>query len=390
MRITLVTETYFPQVNGVSRTLGQLVRVLEHAGDTVQLICPDYGESMTRAETLVVRSINPPFYRELYVPLPPFGRVRRAISSFAPDLVHIATEATLGLAALNHVRRRGIPVVSSFHTNFDQYASHYRVGWLRATTWRYLRWFHNRTLATYVPSRATIAELESHGFRNLALWPRGVDGQTFRPDRPGRQSVREALRFGPDDVVIGHVSRLAAEKNIEYLTSALEQVQTERPQSRLLIVGDGPARQDVQRRLGERARLVGYRTGDDLADHYAAADLFAFASLTETFGNVVLEAMASGLPVVALNAGGPGDILIPGETGILVEPTEPPARLAAALIGLVDDADARRRMSRAARAYAESQTWDAIMLDLRARYEAVVRSVREPVPSGTLGPAPGH
>lgn len=373
VRITLVTETYFPQVNGVSRTLGQLVRVLEEAGDTVQLIHPDYGEAATSEHQRLVRSVNLPFYKELYLPLPPFGEVRGAVDDFAPDLVHVATEATLGLSLLRHALKRKWPTVSSFHTNFDQYTAHYRIGWTRGTIWRYLRWFHNRTRETYVPSRATISELEARGFERLVLWPRGVDGTTFRPDREGRATVRETLGFAPEDVVIGHVSRIAAEKNIAYLADALALVVAARPKARLLIVGDGPARPGLEKRLGGVARFVGYRSGGDLADHYAASDLFAFASLTETFGNVILEAMASGLPVVAVRAGGPGDTVRPGVNGLLVEPTDPPARFADALIGMVDDAEGRRRLAVAARSYALSQTWDAIMGALRARYLDAIR-----------------
>ncbi len=372
MRITLVTETYFPQVNGVSRTLGQLVRVLTEAGDVVQLVHPDYGEAATLEHQRLVRSVNLPFYKELFLPLPPFGKVRRSIDAFVPDLVHVATEATLGLSILRHVLKRKLPTVSSFHTNFDQYMAHYRVGWTRGTIWRYLRWFHNRTRETYVPSRATISELEARGFERMVLWPRGVDGTLFRPDRQGRATVRQTLGFTPEDTVIGHVSRIAAEKNVGYLADALALVVAARPGVRLLIVGDGPARPGLEKRLGGVARFVGYRSGGDLADHYAAADVFAFASLTETFGNVILEAMASGLPVVAVRAGGPGDTVRPGDTGRLVEPADPPGKFADALIGLVDDATARRRMAEAARVYALSQTWEAIMGGLRDRYLRVV------------------
>ena len=382
MRITLVTETYFPQVNGVSRTLGQLVRVLEAAGDAVQLIHPDYGQPAAGAHHRLVRSLNLPFYRELYLPLPPFGRTGNAIDAFAPDVVHIATEATLGLAILWHARRRKLPVVSSFHTNFDQYADHYRVGWAKGTIWRYMRWFHNRTCETYVPSLATIADLKTRGFERLVLWPRGVDAGTFRPDRPGRVAVRAALGFGPDDVVIGHVSRIAAEKNVAYLGAALLRVAEARPGSRMLIVGDGPARPELEAALGGAARFVGYRSGADLADHYAAADVFAFASLTETFGNVILEAMASGLPVVAVRAGGPGDTVRPGETGLLVEPTDPPDAFAAHLIDLIDHPDRRHRMAAAARDYARSRTWDAIMGGLRDRYARIAAGEPSAVAGG--------
>ena len=371
MRLTLVTETFAPQVNGVSRTLGQLVNHLERAGDTVQVIHPDYGKPPAGPDHHLVRSRPLPFYREVSVPLPPFGAVHRAIDAFRPDVIHVATEATLGLSSLRRALRRRVPVVSSFHTNFDQYCDHYRLGWAKGAAWRYLRWFHNRTRETYVPSRATIADLEARGFERLVLWPRGVDGTLFRPDRPGRAKVREALGFGPDDVVIGHVSRLAPEKNVSYLAQALRAVGEARPDVRFLFVGDGPARAELEQEMGPNARFVGYQGGEDLADHYAAADLFAFASLTETFGNVVLEALASGLPVVAVRAGGVGEIGRSGETGILVEPSSPPSQMANALLGLVDSPALRHEMAESARAYALDQTWAAIMGRLRDRYLAI-------------------
>ncbi len=373
MRITLVTETYFPQVNGVSRTLRELVRHLTDRGDEVQLIHPDYGEAVEGGgRAHAVRSVMLPFYKELYLPLPPFRAVHRAIDAFRPDLVHIATEATLGLSALRFARRRRLNIVSSFHTHFDQYSRHYRVGWARGVIGGYLRWFHNQTRETYVPSQATIRQLEGFGFERLVLWKRGVDASMFRPDRPGREEIRRALGWTPDDVVIAYVSRIAPEKNVDYLADALAIVEARRPEERILMVGDGPSRGALERRLGGQARFVGYKTGEDLADHFAAADLFAFSSLTETFGNVVLEAMASGLPVVALRAGGVGETVRPGETGLLVEPTEPPDRLAAAILSLVERPDERRRMAEAARRYAESQSWDAIMGGLRDRYLSVV------------------
>ena len=388
MRVTLVTETYLPQVNGVSRTLGQLVRHLLERGDEVQLVHPDYGETGEGAESCLVRSMVLPFYKELRLPLPPFGILaHRAIERFRPDLVHIATEATLGLSVLVQARRRKIPTVSSFHTNFDQYSDHYRVGFAKGTIWRYLRWFHNHTLETFVPSRTTISALQGRGFERLILWPRGVDSSPLLyPDRPGRETVRRSLGFGPDDVVIAYVSRIAVEKNVSYLADALCQIAGARPNVRLLFVGDGPARGELERRMGAQAKFVGYRTGEDLADHYAAADLFAFASLTETFGNVVLEALASGLPVVALRAGGVGDIVSPGVTGTLLDPAAGPAEFAAALLALVDDAALRRRYADDARDYALSQSWYTIMEALRDRYHEIV-SARPLVPrrSNALG-----
>ena len=372
MRVTLVTETYFPQVNGVSRTLRELVRVLTESGDEVQLIYPDYGEAVDREKVHTVRSIVLPFYKELHLPRPPFGEVHRAIQSFQPEVVHIATEATLGLSVLRQALLRRHPVVSSFHTNFDQYSNHYHVGWAKKVIWRYLRWFHNRTRETYVPSETTIRELEGIGFERLVLWKRGVDSTLFRPGRPGRIDIRRALGWAPEDVVVTYVSRIAPEKNVDYLADALAIVASRRPEVRMLLVGDGPTRPTLERRIGSFAHFAGYRQGEDLADHYAASDIFAFSSLTETFGNVVLEAMASGLPVAAVRAGGVGETVGSGTTGILVEPEDPPASMAAALLELIENRERRLTMAAAARAYALSQSWDAIMTGLRRRYEVVI------------------
>ncbi len=369
MRLTLVSETYLPQVNGVSRTLSYLVSFLRERGDTVQLIHPDYGQPSESADDVRVRSVALPFYRDVLVPLPPFGAVHRRIAEFAPDIIHIATEATLGLSVLRFARRAGIPLVSSFHTNFDEYSRHYHLGWARGTIWRYLRWFHNATRETYVPSRVTIDDLTGRGFERLVLWPRGVDATLFRPDRPGRAAIRAAWNLGPEDILIGHVSRLAHEKNVTYLGAALRQVLEARPRAHVLVVGDGPSRGELEGQLGPRARFVGFQSGQMLADHYAAADLFAFASKTETFGNVVLEALSSGLPVVALGAGGVASIVESGQTGVLVEPEAPPDQFASQIIGLIDDQPRRREMGHQARCYAERQTWSAINERLRDRYQ---------------------
>jgi glycosyltransferase involved in cell wall biosynthesis len=227
--------------------------------------------------------------------------------------------------------------------------------------------------------------LEGRGFERLGLWPRGVHASFFRPDRPGRDRVRAEYGWAPDDVVVGYVSRIAPEKNVGYLADSLAIVAERRPQVRIMFVGDGPSREALEARMGASTRFAGYRTGDDLADHYAAGDVFAFASTTETFGNVVLEAMASGMPVVALRAGGVGEIVHDEETGLLLDPDAPPDAFARAVIRLADRVELRRRMALAARAYAESQSWDAIMDGLRDHYAQVIeqaRSARQPARTG--------
>ena len=188
----------------------------------------------------------------------------------------------------------------------------------------------------------------------------------------GRQVLRRKLGWSPDDVVVTYVSRLAPEKNVGYLADALAIVAARRPEVRILLVGDGPSRPALEQQIGAFARFAGYRRGEDLADHYAASDIFAFSSLTETFGNVVLEAMASGLPVVALRAGGVGETVQSGTTGILLEPSEPPARMASALLWLIEQPAERRRIAAAARAYGLRQSWDLIMASLRGRYQEII------------------
>lgn len=368
VRVTLVTETFFPQINGVSRTLGKLVDHLRSVGDTVQVIHPDYGAPPASPWDVTLKAVPLPFYKEVVVPLPPFGKVDRAVREFRPDLIHIATEATLGLHALLASRRWGAPVVSSFHTNFDQYTSHYRLGFIEPFVRRYLRWFHNRTRATFVPTPGLRRKLEAMGFERLHVWPRGVDACLFRPDRPHRETIRTQLGFGPETVVVGHVGRLAPEKNCGYLAEALEILGRHHPEVGYLVVGDGPIRAELERNLGPRGRFVGFRTGEDLADHYAACDLFAFAGLTETFGNVLMEAMASGLPVVALAVGGPADVVQDGITGRLLPGDTPPERFATALAQLIEHPDQRRQWAKQARQYAETQTWSAIMQGLRDHY----------------------
>ncbi len=294
MRITIVTETYFPQLNGVSRTLGELVRFLTENGDQVQLIYPNYGETAVGEQVHTVRSIAVPFYKELHLPLPPFGSAHRAIDRFRPHIVHIATEATLGWSILRFALRRRLAVVSSFHTNFDQYSGHYQVGWARGLIWRYLRWFHNQTRRDLRPvgnhdSCAATAWVSSGRYCGNGEWTAPCFGLT----EPAVWTCDSALGWSPEDVVITYVSRIAPEKNVEYLAEALAIVSARRPEVRILFVGDGPTRPILEKRLGPAARFAGYRKGENLADHYAASDIFAFSSLSETFGNVVLEAMAT-------------------------------------------------------------------------------------------------
>ena len=372
MRVTLVTETYFPQVNGVSRTLGELARFLTESGDRVQLIHPDYGAAAiasrftrsARSSSHSTRSFISPGRRS-------DRSIGRSIrfgprSSTSPPRRHWVAASSGSPCGAD------LPVVSSFHTNFDQYSRHYRVGWASGLIGRYLRWFHNRTRETYVPSETTIRELEHLGFERMVLWKRGVDSSLFRPDRAGRLEVRRALGWSAEDVVITYVSRIATEKNVDYLADALAIVASRRPDVRILLVGDGPSRPGP----GAADRVVRAVRGLS-AGGGPGRPLCGFGHLRLYQSDRDLRQRGPRGDGIGSSRGGPagggvGETVQSGSTGDLVEPSEPPARFASALLGLIEQPDERRRMARAARTYAVSQNWDAIMATLRDRYQSVI------------------
>lgn len=374
MRVTLCSETYFPQLNGVSRSLDRLVRSLIDAGDDVQLLIPEYPGGAGEAEACVrvdsFPSVPCPVYPEVRLPLARPRRVRRALDAFGPEVLHIATEGPLGYVALRQARARSIPAVSSYHTNFSMYARAYHASVLTPVVWRYLRWFHNRTAATLCPTRSMRDVLAGKGFSNVGVWSRGVDAELFSPERKCA-ALRREFGLAPDDLVLAYVGRLAEEKGLGLLLEAFEAITRERS-ARLLLVGDGPSRHGLQRRGVPGVVFAGYARGTRLAGLYASADLFLFPSVTETFGNVVLESLASGVPVVAFDVPGPRDILQDGVTGALARQVSSDS-LAQAAITLMDDAPRRVIMGRAARCYAREQTWSSVNDAVRQAYSRAVR-----------------
>jgi glycosyltransferase involved in cell wall biosynthesis len=386
LRIAIVSETWLPQINGVSRTLDRLARYLAAEGDRLLVMMPRYPQPPQLPETAEAEtfpSVGLPGYPEVRLPLAAPSRLRRRLAAFAPDVVHIATEGPLGLAALRAARQLQLPVVSSYHTNFARYLASYRLGALEAVAWRYLRWFHNRTALTLCPTPSIRRLLMERGFANVETWSRGVDGGRFRPGLRDPQ-LRRDLGFDSGDVVLLYVGRLAPEKNLAMLFAAFRQLQGPK---RLLLVGDGPLRRELERTAPAGVIFAGYRQGEDLARHYASADIFAFPSLSETFGNVLLEAMAAGLPVVGFPVPGPADLVRPGATGLLASAVDAPS-LATALQPLLEDSDLRRRLGQAARSYAESQDWDAVNAGVRTHYRRV-GSAAGPIAGPAVDEAPG-
>jgi len=321
LRLSVVTETWPPEVNGVSLTLSRLVQGLCARNHPVQLIRPrqtrvDQALSHSGYEELLMRGMPIPRYPELKLGLPAKRALINAWTLKRPDLVHIATEGPLGWSALQAARRLKLPVTSDFRTNFHAYCEHYGVGWLRKPMVSYLRRFHNLTQLTMVPTRALRTQLMEMGFENVQVVARGVDTKLFNPQRRS-EALRRQWGAGPDSLVMLVVGRLAAEKNLDVALQAHAAMQAHHPDVKLVFVGDGPLRESLQHRCPQ-AVFAGMRRHEELAGYYASADLFVFPSLTETFGNVTIEALASGLPVLAFDTAAASDWVQSHTNGWLV------------------------------------------------------------------------
>lgn len=329
LAIAFVTETYPPEINGVAMTVGRLVDGLRRRGHRISVIRPRQGRADAGGEfELALPGLPLPGYPELRFGLPAGRRLARHWRGERPDLVHVVTEGPLGWSAVNAARRLGIPVTSGFHTNFDRYSLHYGLGWLRPAVAAYLRTLHRRTRATMVPTEALAADLAGEGIAGVRVVGRGVDTGLFDPARR-RTALRAGWGVAGDGLACLYVGRLAPEKNLALAERSFAAIHARCPAARMVWVGDGPAR---ARLAAEHPghHFAGVRTGDDLAAHYASADLFLFPSLTETYGNVVAEAMASGVPVLAYRSAAAAELIASGSDGVSVAPGDEAAYVAAA------------------------------------------------------------
>jgi len=357
VRISYVTETYPPEINGVALTVDRFVRGLRARGHAVDLVRPRQPHEQECDSRTEWRSpgIPIPMYRDLRVGLPLVSRLKKRWSASRPRLVHVATEGPLGWAAIRAARACGVPVTSDFRTNFDQYSEHYGFGWLRGMVGGYLKYFHNATDRTFVPTRAMRKMLMQQGFERTEVVGRGVDAESFSPLHA---SAKLRASWGADEgtPVLLYVGRLASEKNVPLAFRAFEAVRARMPAARLVVVGDGPLREKLARAHPE-AIFVGPQRGAALAQHYASADIFLFPSLTETFGNVTLEALASGLLVVAFRSGAAAVHIDDCISGILIEPGDEQGFIAGAC-AVAHQFDSLSMMRLSARRAGVAASWD--------------------------------
>nr|WP_295081966.1 glycosyltransferase family 1 protein [uncultured Roseateles sp.] len=382
LRIAFVTETYPPEVNGVAMTIARIVEGLHRRNHDVQLIRPrqdaaDAAERSPRFHEVLMRGLPIPRYPNLRMGVPSKRALVQLWSLQRPDVVHIATEGALGWSALQAALHLKLPVCSDFRTNFHAYSRHYGIGWLYKPIMAYLRKFHNRTACTMVPTEALRQSLDQAGFKNLSVVSRGVDTQQFSPLRRS-QALREQWGVGPDDLVCLYVGRIAPEKNLTTLSAAFDAIARRDARAKLVVVGSGPQMPELQARH-PNAIFAGQRKGEDLAAHYASADLFLFPSLTETFGNVTTEAMASGLAVLAFDYAAAAQLIRKGENGLLV-PIDDAAGFVQAAVAAAADLAVCRALGVQAFETARALDWSSII----ARFEGVLEAVmqRAALPQG--------
>ena len=371
LRIALFTGNYNHVEDGVSRTLGRLVGHLLDRGHEVVVLGPTVDRPLDQPGRFVaVPSVAAPGRPEYRVSTGFPSPVRREVERFAPHVVHIATPDVLGHKALAWARGLGIPVVSTYHTHFASYLDYYRLGLAEGALWAVLRRFYNRCREVYVPTPAMQDALLAHGVTStLRLWPRGIELDRFTPDARS-QDWRRAMGFDDDDVVVSFVSRLVKEKGLDVFVHVVRQLRAEGRPVRALVVGEGPERAALRAELPGGV-FTGHLSGAALATAYASSDVFLFPSETETFGNVTLEAMASGLAVVAADAAGTASLVDDERTGLLCPPREPGA-FTAAVRRAVDSPDLRSRLGAAARHDARAYGWPEILNRMEQFYAGVV------------------
>ncbi len=351
MRIAVVTETYPPEVNGVSLTVQNLVSGMAEGGHDLLLVRPHQPGVSTLPlarpiEELLVRGAGLPRYPGLRFGFPAGRALTRLFNRQRPDAVYVATEGPLGWSAVRTARRLGIPVATGFHTRFDAYAGAYGLGPLTSLVRHWLRRLHNASGATVVPTLELREWLERHGFQRVRVVSRGVDPALFDPARR-RQKLRDRWGVAPGGLAVIYVGRIAAEKNLGLAIEAFRRIRERRTDARFVWVGTGPVAPRLCRSHPDFI-FTGLRLGEDLAEHFASGDLFLFPSMTETFGNVTIEAMASGVPTVAFDYGAARAHLRDGEHGRLVAIGDDAAFVEAA-VDIAADGDRRLRMGIAAR-----------------------------------------
>ncbi len=370
LRVALVTDTFAPQLNGVTRTLDRLVAALEADGGTVHV--ETVTDPAAEQDPRIHRTRSIPFwaYPEMRISTPGAGAMAERLEAFQPDLVHLTTPFGVGIAGMLAARTLGLPTVTSYHTSYPQYLHHYGLRVLDRIAWPWLRWFHNASRRTYAPSRWIASELTRNGVERVALWSRGVDTARFDPSNRS-ETLRRRLGVPSGGALVAYVGRIAPEKGIDVALDAMRRLAVRwGDRVRFALAGDGPAVAGARLRAPDGTTFTGSLAGEDLGAFYASSDVLLFPSTTDTFGNVVLESLASGTPVVAADHGLAAELVDHG--AVLTFPGGDAAGLEAQVSRLLHDDALADRLRRRGRAVALGRDWNAVWSALFSDYRRVI------------------
>lgn len=371
MRIAIFTDTFYPEVNGVANTLKKFTNYLETQDISYKVFAPiSVSNGYVSDHIHRLKSLSFFLYPECRLAFPNIIQLKTEIEQFSPDIIHVATPFTVGLSGVYFAKKLNIPLVGSYHTDFNDYLHFYDLQFLTKPLWKYMKWFHHSFKKLFVPSMDTLEKLNNRGFCNLEIWPRGVDCQAYHPYYK-KEMIRNRYAIS-EKYILSYVGRLAPEKDLKTLMTVAGSLPPEiSKQVHWLIAGDGPLHDELKMTALPNMTFTGYLKGVELAEAYSATDLFVFPSPTETFGNVVLEALASGTPVIGANSGGVKNIISNRVNGYLCEPGEAEDFIKR-ILHLLDNDSLRVQMGINARKYALTQKWDQIFEDVIQQYSNVI------------------
>jgi glycosyltransferase involved in cell wall biosynthesis len=374
VKVAIVTETYPPEVNGVASTIARFIQGLAELGHDITLIRPRQGlkdkpRNESHFKEILTVGIPIPGYSALRMGIPQKNRLIKQWSIDRPSLVHIVTEGPLGWSALEAAKKLNIPICSDFRTNFDAYSTHYGLSCLKSPIQRYLRYFHNNSHFTMVPTQALKTQLVSHGFERLRVLARGIDTELFNPSKRSHE-LRNHWGVKDQQKVVLYVGRLASEKNLQVTVDAFRAMLQVNPNLKMVWVGDGPQKGALKLSCPNSV-FTGVQTGEALATHYASGDLFLFSSLSETFGNVTLEAMASGLAVLAYDYAAARQFIDHGVNGFLADPNEANSFINQGLGLMKENCDIENLRAHARQTTLEI-SWDKVTKKLENNYHDLI------------------